>query len=280
MIVISDLDGTLLDSHHRLSPRNRRTLDSLADARVVRVVATGRSLYSARQVLDDDFPIDYLVFSSGAGILDWASKRLILAHDMPLDDAMTIAGLLMERALDFMLHHGTPDNHHFYYFRSSSANPDFDARCARYGAFAAPWPEGRLALSRVSQLLAVEPVGSDSQFDDIAALLPGYKVILTTSPLDQASRWIEIFPTSVSKAIASAWLCAKLGLDERSALAIGNDFNDIDLLDWSSWSRVVANAPAPLKDNYARVASNDEDGFSEAVEGWRRSDRSISASGV
>ena len=58
MIVVSDLDGTLLDSSARLSPRNRSTLQSLGDQGVVRVVATGRSLHSARLVLDDGFPID------------------------------------------------------------------------------------------------------------------------------------------------------------------------------------------------------------------------------
>ena len=56
--VFTDLDGTLLNSSQRLSDINRQTLTSLGRAGICRVVATGRSLYSARRVLDDAFPID------------------------------------------------------------------------------------------------------------------------------------------------------------------------------------------------------------------------------
>lgn len=272
MIVVSDLDGTLLDSDHRLSRGNRRTLSSLGNEGVVRVVATGRSLYSARQVLDDAFPIDYLVFSSGAGVIDWVTKDLILARHMTREDALSIARSLMERGLDFMLHHGVPDNHHFYFYRAGGNNPDFDARCARYGAFARPWPEQSPQLERVSQLLAVEPAEAESQYDDIAGSFRNHKVILTTSPLDHASRWIEIFPATVSKAIAATWLCARLDLDDGRTLAVGNDYNDIDLLEWASSACVVANAPAALRDAYRNVPGNDADGFSRAVADWLKPD--------
>ncbi len=268
MIVVSDLDGTLLDSHHGLSRRNRDTLDVLGEEGVIRVVATGRSLYSAQRVLEEDFPIDYLVFSSGAGVVEWSSKSLVLAHDMSGDDALSAAEVLISRGLDFMLHHGVPDNHRFFYFSASQSNPDFEARCERYGEFAEPWPGEPPRLKRASQLLAIEPMEVPSQFDDLEQALARHKVILTTSPLDMASRWIEIFPRTVSKAIASAWICAELGLDPKRALAVGNDFNDRDLLDWAPDARVVANAPEALKESYPTVSSNDDDGFSQAVEEW------------
>jgi hydroxymethylpyrimidine pyrophosphatase-like HAD family hydrolase len=270
MIVVSDLDGTLLDSSARLSPRNRSTLQSLGDQGVVRVVATGRSLHSARLVLDDGFPIDYLVFSSGAGVVEWRSQRLMLARDMAFEEAWEIAGLLRDRRLDFMLHHGVPDNHHFFYYHTGAPNPDFDARCARYEAYAKPWPDAPPSLDRASQLLAIEPRAAPSQFDDLDAALPAHNVILTTSPLDHASRWIEIFPRTVSKAMASAWLCGELGVDAGRALAVGNDYNDIELLEWAPDRRVVANAPPLLRNRYETVVSNDADGFSEAVDGWLR----------
>lgn len=268
MIVVSDLDGTLLNSDHALSKRNRETLETLGARGVVRVVATGRTLYSAQQVLNSDFPIDYLVFSSGAGVVEWPSKTLMLAHDMAFEDALSIAEELIGRRLDFMLHHGLPENHRFYYYTATDSNPDFDARCARYGEFAQPWPGQPPLLQRASQLLAIEPFEVPSQFQALKAALADYKVILTTSPLDRSSRWIEIFPPTVSKAIASAWICSEIGLDVGRALAVGNDFNDLDLLEWAPVSRVVANAPAPLRQRFETVESNDADGFSEAVEEW------------
>ena len=91
-IVFTDLDGTLLNSSSQLSPRNRDMLYQLGEQNILRVVATGRSLFSARRVLTMDFPIDYLVFSTGAGIIDWKKQHILykknLTHnDMSVDHA-------------------------------------------------------------------------------------------------------------------------------------------------------------------------------------------------
>ena len=66
-MVITDLDGTLLNSGRIVSPENRRALERLGELGVVRVIATGRSLFSFNKVIERDFPVDYLLFSSGGG---------------------------------------------------------------------------------------------------------------------------------------------------------------------------------------------------------------------
>jgi HAD superfamily hydrolase (TIGR01484 family) len=81
-IVFSDLDGTLLNNSHILSQVNRKTLMELKKRGIIRVVATGRSLFSAQKVMDLDFPIDYLIFSSGAGIMNWHNQESIYKEYM------------------------------------------------------------------------------------------------------------------------------------------------------------------------------------------------------
>jgi hydroxymethylpyrimidine pyrophosphatase-like HAD family hydrolase len=95
-------------------------------------------------------------------------------------------------------------------------------------------------------------------------------VIRTTSPLDGASRWIEIFPLSVSKARGAEWVVRRHGIRDQDVLAVGNDYNDLDLLDWAAASYLVKNAPQPLHDLFPTVPSNDASGFSEAVSRWQR----------
>ena len=51
-MVVTDLDGTLLDAGARLGAENRQALERLGEAGSLRVVATGRSLHSAEAVLD------------------------------------------------------------------------------------------------------------------------------------------------------------------------------------------------------------------------------------
>jgi HAD superfamily hydrolase (TIGR01484 family) len=264
-MVVTDLDGTLLTSERRLSSADRETLHALGERGILRVVATGRSLFSALKVLGPDFPIDFLVHASGAGIMSWPDRRSLLSHHMQKEHARELAAELIRRELDFMLHHALPDNHCFYAHRARADNADFERRMELYAPFAQPLHEPLYIESTMSQALVIEPAEGESQHHALRAALPGYQVIRTTSPLDGASHWTEIFPLGVSKAAASAWLRRELALTSGTTLAIGNDYNDEELLAWADLACVVANAPPELSARYRAVASNDSGGFSEAV---------------
>ena len=270
-MVVTDLDGTLLDSRGQLGERNRDTLESLPALGVVRVVATGRNLFSARQALPADMPIDYLVFASGAGTVRWRDGELLRRCDLDAAQALEAAAQLVELGLDFMLHRGVPDNHRFWYHRSRHGNHDFERRLARYQDHCEPWPAGGAVQAPVgpfSQLLAVEAPETALTHDDLRTLLAPLNVIRATSPLDHRSFWYEIFPPDVSKAAGADVLREHYRVDHDQVLAVGNDYNDEALLDWAARSRVVANAPADLRARYDAVASNDDAGFTEAVSAW------------
>ena len=273
-LVVTDLDGTLLDSAARLGDANRRALEDLGRSGAVRIVATGRSRYSARTVMSADFPIDYLVFSSGAGIVSWADGGLLRPRTMARSVVSDLVARLRALSLDFMVHHAAPDTHCFHYVRSSEGNADFERRIERYARFSQRLHDGVPAEVEVSQLIVVEPPGAGSHLDLLAREFGEVNVVRTTSPLDHASTWIELFPADVSKAHASDWLRARHGIDPAHTIAVGNDYNDLDMLEWADRAYVVSNAPPSMRARFEGVRSNDEDGFTEAVRpllgGWVR----------
>jgi hydroxymethylpyrimidine pyrophosphatase-like HAD family hydrolase len=61
-------------------------------------------------------------------------------------------------------------------------------------------------------------------------------------------------------------LCKQLGISADNSFVIGNDYNDIDLLEWGKHSYVVENAPHELRDKYQLTESVINDGFALAVE--------------
>jgi hydroxymethylpyrimidine pyrophosphatase-like HAD family hydrolase len=264
-MVVSDLDGTLLDPQHRLSARDRQTLVELGERGITRVVATGRSLFAARAVLQPDVPIDYLVHSSGAGILSWRDQRPVRVLHMAADAAAELAARLVERQLDFMLHWAIPDGHHFYAYQTGRENADFDRRLLLYAAYAEALPVPFRGSQAMCQAVVIEPPSAVAPHLELSALLPSFQVIRSTSPLDFCSTWIEIFPEGVSKAAASAWLFDRERRDSSLSVAIGNDYNDQNMLEWADLAFVVANAPSELRARYSTVPSNAESGFSEAV---------------
>jgi hydroxymethylpyrimidine pyrophosphatase-like HAD family hydrolase len=263
-IVVSDLDGTLLDSQHQLSAANRSALIELGQRGVVRVVATGRTLFSALRVVREDFPIDFLVCSSGAGICRWPSRELIQAQHMSAEAALRLARLLGARGLDFMLHHAIPDNHRCWFHRTARSNDDFERRRQLYASYMLPFGSLEEITGPMCQAVVIEPPPGLGCYLALRRELSEYSVLRATSPLDGASTWIEVFPAGVCKSAAAGWLQQAQAPGTRS-LAVGNDYNDVDLLDWADLGCVVGNAPAELRARYRRVASHDASGFSEAV---------------
>jgi hydroxymethylpyrimidine pyrophosphatase-like HAD family hydrolase len=269
-MVVTDLDGTLFQAGRRVSPRNLRTLVELGRRGRLRVVATGRNLFSARKVLPPDFPVDYVLFSSGAGVMDWPAQRLLRAVSMSAGETARAFQALLARGLDFMVHRPIPDNHYFQFYATGGDNPDFEARQALYAPYASagdraePPPEA-------CQLLAVEPAGLEpSAYEGLRAELAGFTVLRTTSPLDGRSCWIEVFPPRVSKSQAAAWLAKERGVDPGRVLAVGNDYNDLDLLEWAAKRCLVAGSPRELTSRFPVADSGDESDFAEAVEAWER----------
>jgi hypothetical protein len=125
------------------------------------------------------------------------------------------------------------------------------------------------AFGPASQLVAIVPAAEGPRaLAAVRAELSGFTVIQTTSPLDGRSMWIEIFPPEVSKSRTAAWLAAKLRIPHARTASVGNDFNDLDLLEWTRERFVVANAPRDLSLRFPTVASNNDGGVAEAVERW------------
>lgn len=264
-LVVSDLDGTLLDSHHQLSAANRNALLELGRRGVPRVVATGRTLFSALRVVGKDFPIDYLVCSSGASIFRWPSGELLKAEHMSAESALQLAHVLAMRELDFMLHHAIPENHRCLFRRTARSNADFDRRLELYASYMRPLGSLTEITGPMCQAVVIEPPPGPGSYPALQRELREYSVLRATSPFDGVSTWIEVFPAGVCKSAGARWLQQARALPGSFSLAVGNDYNDVDLLDWADLACVVGNAPEELLARYRRVARHDESGFSEAV---------------
>ncbi len=266
-IVATDFDGTLLQSDHTVSERSRNTLTMLGEIGILRVIATGRSLYSLQKVLKEDIPIDYLIVASGAGIYCRESNMLIYNTTLSTGDTEFIGNQLVALGCDFMVHLPLPDNHRFLFHKKNVVNLDYQKRFEIYKEHAYPLKELSELVDGSSQFLIVDfPDGR--LYEELSQILSNYTVIRTTSPLDHRSSWIEIFPLETDKGKTLKILTENYGLGPGDVLSIGNDFNDVHMLRWTEQSRVVSNAHSDLRAEFRTVSSNDEEGFSEAVDQW------------
>ncbi len=263
-IIFTDLDGTLLNSEQTISPVNLQCLQKLGRQNIIRVIATGRSLYSFKKLFKCTIPMDYLIFSTGAGVLNLHSEELLHSSSLTRYEIQHITSYLIECNADFMVHHAVPHNHHFTFFNSGDANPDFRSRIELYQNYANKFNTLDDLPSTSAQIIAIFP-NDLTRFNEVKAGLSDYQLTRTTSPLDGRSTWLEIFPKRVSKGTGAEWLCNHLRVDHSSTLGIGNDYNDLSLLHFTEHSFVVANAPLELKETFQTTRSNNENGFYHAA---------------
>ncbi len=264
----TDFDGTLLTFDKRVLAENYRALEKLSERRVMRVIATGRSLYSLSTVITDTFPVEYVVFSSGAGVMRVDDRMVLMSREFDEKETAAVAEYLLEASVDFMIHHPIPENHRFYYHHSGKDNEDFFRRRDHYSDHAEPYEKNALSGLRASQFLIVDPRGAQTVERIESALGERVSVIRATSPLDHESVWIEIFPPKTNKAAGLEWISLRHEISRKDTAAAGNDYNDLHMLEWASRAFVVSNAPRELRERYRTVASCDEGGLAEAVALW------------
>ena len=73
-MIVTDLDGTLLDTNKKCSSRTKEYLQKLKNEGKIIVIATGRVLKSAIEVTDGAVFADYIISNSGGMIYDLKNK--------------------------------------------------------------------------------------------------------------------------------------------------------------------------------------------------------------
>ncbi len=271
-LFITDLDGTLLTDDKTIAKQDLATLSRLREKNIVTAIATGRSLYSFQRALKQihpghsKFPVDYLIFSTGAGIMSCAQATIIRSHSISTRDIRKIMACFDADKLDYMVHQAIPDTNYFLYKSHGKENPDFQERILLYRQFSTPLNNGQPLYDSATQVLAIIPEKlSQIRMAKMQAELCEYSVIHATSPLDHSSSWIEVFNKQVSKSLAASWLASTLDIKQEDVISVGNDYNDQDLLEWSGKGYLVANAAHDLKPYFKTVSSNNHCGVSQAA---------------
>ncbi len=266
-LIATDLDGTFLKNDHSISNKNLNTLRLLGEKNITRVIATGRNLKKVKDVIPSPIPFDYIIFSSGAGIYNCQTQQHIFNQNIPTETSGKLISSLKQMGVSFNAFFPIPENHKFLYYSGLNPVPEFETYYRRHNSHADPLQEAN-EIS-FSQFLVILPNDEPlfhklkkvllEEFDDIG-------IIRTTSPLMSGNIWMEIFHKSISKGDAVAWLCNLVGIDREHTLGIGNDYNDIELLNYTNYSYLASNAPESLKTQYSFAPSNEEDAFSYAVQ--------------
>ncbi len=273
-LILCDLDGTLLRPGHPISQSTLNTMAALRRQGDIVAIASGRSLYAGREIVKPEMPIGFWIFSTGAGIAAWPSREIIRRNELTPDNTRRIAQFLLSANEDFMIQAPVPENHRFVYHRTGrpdNASTDFDRRCAAFPGFCRPM-DGDEPFAAASQFIVVLPP-DETRISAIRSKLSDYSVIRATSPMDNHTVWLEIFNRNAGKGNSAKWLAQEFlpskGIVVGNVYAIGNDYNDLDMLELADFAFLTPNAPPPLKEIYPVTREDTDGALAEAVAEWK-----------
>lgn len=267
-LVATDLDGTFLKNDKSISKENIDTLHLLGKKGILRVIATGRNLKKTMEVISPEIPFDYIVFSSGAGVYDFMNNKLLYRQNLNKEVVQQLADFLIECDLNFHLFKPVPENYNCWYHRGSVLCPEFESYFDFHQSYSEELIPEQPIASEACQFLVVFPDDLERFMalkNDIENQFQEVKVVRTSSPLETGYIWMEIFHHSVSKGNGVKFVCDTLKIEHEYTFGIGNDFNDMDLLEFTNYSYIVENGPAEMKDRFLPAKSNEENAFALAV---------------
>jgi Cof subfamily protein (haloacid dehalogenase superfamily) len=257
-MIVTDMDGTLLNSNGAVSDRNAAALRRAADAGTVVVIATGRPVWWLGPVTDAGFD-GTAICMNGAVVYDVGAKELVSAVPLTPDVMQEFVVAFAQRVPDFSLaveRLGTTEV-------DSWAEYDYDH----------PWDEGEFRSLPRSELLARPAVkmllrhGNDSSVLAAAARDTGVRGVSVTYSTNAGL--IEVAAGGVNKGMAVAKLAEQLGIGASDVVAFGDMPNDVEMLRWAGQSFAMQDAhPAALDAAGDCAPDNDSDGVAQVLERW------------
>lgn len=255
-----DLDDTLLTSDLRISPRSRQALRRARERGVQVVLATGRMFISAlpfARLLGLDGP---MICYNGATVRRVGDGRILRRRPLPLPLALKLVREAQRRSIDI----------HAYIHDDLLVAEEGEA--VRYyervaGVKAQVVRDVAACLEARGQdpdkLLCVVPEGKAPFWRRFFQEVAGGAAHVTGSK----SRFVEMMSAGVDKGEALAWLAGTLGLQPEQVMALGDSYNDMEMLRYAGLGVAMGNAPAAVQEAVGRVTGDhDHDGVAEAVE--------------
>lgn len=251
-LIALDLDGTTITHAGVLRPAVRDAVQAVAATGMHIVVATGRSIVATTPILDAlGLTTGYVVCSNGA-------VTLALDADEP-QGYQILETVTFDPAPALEL------------LRDSW--PDAVIAVEELGVgfkVSAPFPDGELdgelrvvtwdelVADPVTRVTFRSPTGTSEDFEELAERIGLHEVNYNIG----FTAWMDINPEGVSKGSALELLRRRLQVEPMHTVAVGDQRNDLEMLQWAARGVAMGNAPEEVKAVADEVTGHvDDDGL-------------------
>jgi 5-amino-6-(5-phospho-D-ribitylamino)uracil phosphatase len=267
-LIALDLDGTLLTTDRRISQANLDALTAAQSCGIRVVVVTGRRFHSALPHVRA-IPFAVTLIASNGALIGTTEGETVYRDFLP-------------RAIAQQVLQAVPEYRPF-------AAAIFDIPCrgqvtmqtsaipeGPYGWYLANNPESLALVPDLAMALETDPVqilfgGPPELIEPVEGLLRGSAVaphvhLTWTKYLMRNISLLDVMNCGCTKGRTLAWWAERCGISREEVMAIGDNFNDLEMLQFAGHAVVMANCSQGLhRSGWSMTRSNDEDGVAEAI---------------
>ncbi len=261
-LVAIDLDGTLLNSNHEVSEENKAAIRKAKEQGVKIVLVTGRPLKAMLHILEDcnlteagDIALTY-----NGGLVQWTqSGETVRQIAFPKEDALDIYKLSQDLQL--------PCN--FIDLDVVHAPPYPKDRPSLYPTVMNALPFEPIDMTNLPEEFSINKIvycwhqeELDEKIKEIPDIYRERYTLIKSRP-----QLLEFMPKSVDKGKGLDLLSEILGIDVADMMAIGDQENDLAMVQRAGTGVAMENA-IPLVKDAAQIITktNDEHGVGYAIE--------------
>lgn len=266
-LVVTDLDGTLLDEQKRISPRNMAAIRAMQEKGIIFTMASGRSVFTFIDYLRQAKVDAPCISCNGALIYNEHRDEVVYSKPMDPDQLWQIHTILDKGDEDYMIYSTMA----VYYPRGSVRIQFF----LDYNELAKKNGTPQTKLIPVEELFVDgkprEPVykiffqsDHDNRIEEVRRCCAAFDDLETVQSMPSN---LDIMPSGVSKGKALLRLADHLGLSMAEVAAFGDHNNDAPMLREAGLSFGMANGTELVRASCTHIApDNEHDGFAQMVE--------------
>lgn len=261
-LIAIDMDGTLLNPQHEITPAVKTAIGRARDKGVSIVLATGRPFVGVERYLmelDLRQPGQYCISNNGALAHKADSGDVVAEKTLSFDDYLYLEQLARELGVHFQA-----------FDKSSLYTPNKDiSEYTIHEASLTGIPVRYRAVDEMdpaTRFPKIMMIDKPALLDKAIARLPA-RMQESYTVLKSAPYFLEILNPLVNKGYGVKMLAEKLGLQQSEVMAIGDQENDLAMIEYAGTGVAMGNAIDSVKKIAQFVTkTNIEDGVAHAIE--------------
>ena len=267
-LVAVDLDGTLLSSRREISGGNRQALLQAVERGVQVVIVTGRRFHSALPFVSQ-IPCPVNLITSNGALIANSSGEIFHRDFLPRDVAQQVLEAVREyRPYSVAIFH-TPG-------RGQVTMQDNAVDDGPLGWYVQNSPHCLRLVPDLEAALETDPIqvmigGPPARIEPAETLLAESPIrsrvhVTWTKYLTTKISILDILNQGCSKGRALKIWAERCGIQPREVMAVGDNFNDLEMLQYAGLPVLMGNhCPELHQPDWTLTLPNDEDGVAAAI---------------